>query len=210
MQISSAVRYPVFPIRRQEYSGSGSSSGFRNLPSTKNYLLSSTTDKNVLTERNKQKNLQVILLASWKPLQKRTEGSGSVIQWYGSADPDPSQNIPVLEHFGIVPCTCWWRRWADSRDFWRCARSRDKYGRPRTGRSPPEPVPSGPSCTPSHCAPSCIWEKMEKLEIWIGKVFFYNDPKSFLFQWCIQQLILNFITDPNLFCSHCVSRANIR
>ncbi len=94
----------MFPIRRPKYSGSGSGSWFRNLPSTKNYLLSSTTAINVHTVRNKQKNLkqQLILLASWKPLQKRTEGSGSVIQWYGSADPDPSQNIPDPEHCGTV------------------------------------------------------------------------------------------------------------
>ncbi len=99
-------------------------------------------------------------------------GSGSETNF--RPDPDPkldqnllfrirntAQNVPDPGHCGIASCTCWWQRWADSRDFWRCVRCRDKYGRPHTGRSPPEPVPSGPSCTPRRCAPSYI--KNQKL-----------------------------------------------
>jgi hypothetical protein len=40
----------------------------------------------------------LFFLASWKPLKKRA-GSGSAIQRYGSADPDPYQNVTHLEHF---------------------------------------------------------------------------------------------------------------
>jgi hypothetical protein len=49
--------------------------------------------------------------------------------------------------------------------------------------------------------------KMKKMRNLNQKLLFYtgNGPKSFVFPCCTQQLILCFITDPNISCSHGVS-----
>jgi hypothetical protein len=63
-------------------------------------LLSLKFDVNVPTVSNMQKNGERFwLLASEMPLKKRA-GSGSVIQWYRSADPDPDpyENVTDPEH----------------------------------------------------------------------------------------------------------------
>ncbi len=57
------------------------------------------SDVNIPTVCYKQKigEKTYFLLASCKPLKKRA-WSGSAIQRYGSADPDPYQNVTRLEH----------------------------------------------------------------------------------------------------------------
>jgi hypothetical protein len=55
------------------------------------------TDVNVPSKRNKQKKmLKIFLVDILSSTDEKTgsgAGSGSVSQWYGSADPDPYQNI---------------------------------------------------------------------------------------------------------------------
>jgi hypothetical protein len=67
-------------------------------------LLSLKTDVNVLTESIKQKNLGKNLFSlhieSKKAIEEKGRiqtGSGSLIQWYGSADPEPYQNVMYPE-----------------------------------------------------------------------------------------------------------------
>ncbi len=65
-------------------------------------FLSLKNDVNVPSKRKRQKKLEtkIISLASWRSLTKRAESeAGSVRQKYGSADPDPYQNVtdPVGE-----------------------------------------------------------------------------------------------------------------
>jgi hypothetical protein len=54
------------------------------------------TDVNVPSKSNRQNNF---LLTSCQPLTKKA-GSGSISQWYGSADPDPdpSENVTDPQH----------------------------------------------------------------------------------------------------------------
>ncbi len=68
-------------------------------------LLSLKTDVNVplvsTVISKKTWGKSYFLLATWKSL-KRSAGSGSVIQWYGSAYPDPYQNVTDPEHWAKI------------------------------------------------------------------------------------------------------------
>jgi hypothetical protein len=45
----------------------------------------------------KEKNMKKVFVAPFKSLKKGI-GSGSIIQRYGSADPDPHQNVTNPQH----------------------------------------------------------------------------------------------------------------
>ncbi len=73
---------------------------------TYNDFLSLMNDVNVPLKSKRQKkegNINYFLLTSWKPSAERA-GSGSVTQWYRSADPDldPYQNVTDPQHWYIL------------------------------------------------------------------------------------------------------------
>ncbi len=67
-------------------------------------FLSLKNDVNVASKSHKQKKLCYkisFLLASWRSMTKK-EGSGSINQRHGSADPDPPQNVMDPQHCSIL------------------------------------------------------------------------------------------------------------
>ncbi len=54
----------------------------------------------ITTKRHNEMNKETyVLMASWKPLKKGAgSNSGSLLQWYGSPDPNPYQYVTDPEH----------------------------------------------------------------------------------------------------------------
>jgi hypothetical protein len=140
------------------------------------------------------------------PEKKARSGSGSVIQWYGSADPDP----PRLKKSRIQNTAVLYPAPVDGKDG-RTLVTFDGMsvaGTNMAARTLAARLQN--RFLQDHLVHHTVvhrpaYGKMEKMRDLNQNFFFLNDLKSFLFQLCIQQLILSFITDSNLSCSHGVS-----